>query len=572
MLWYDEYPKRLQFEIDELEKAGFAVVIDPERRVAGQLVLTVIYGLADAEHPLTVVFPSNYPYFAFQVFAPTLALAKHQDPISKLLCFVAHIDSEWNMAADTVAKYLLEQLPEVLKADKGDPSVAEAREGAPITGFLNYMTNSLVVTSDWTLPPENGRGKLVIGVENDVDLNKLFRCAILEVRDMNGDVLGQSDLSIQARYPSRFHARWVRLSGPPKSTEPLRVLDEAINIWPELLKPNFNGEPDVVGLVFADQARFEEQHDIWLFLVRRRFRASVPVKTGRRLPPGDQIQYFLARADRGSRDDLQTRVPRLKPAAEKVVSVFGLGALGSTVAWQLARAGIGRLNLIDHDFVQAGNIPRWIMGWAAAGYGKADVLAKHITHNYPFVETLAIPLKVGSPMDVKSPAGDYESRMARALEGTDLIIDCTVEFTVQNFLADYAWKHGIPYLWATGTPGAWGGIVGRAIRGKTLGCWRCFRHQLFEKKIDAPVFEEGPTVQPIGCFSPTFTGSGFDMDSVALQTVRMAVATLCVGAEHGYPDFDWDVGVVNLWKDGHPIAPSWQTCPLDQHPACDAHG
>lgn len=570
MLWYDEYPERLEFELRALREAGFSYEVDAEKRAGGQLVLTVKCRISDVEHPLTVIFPANYPYFAFQVIAPTLSLAHHQDPYSKLLCFVAQIDSEWNAGTDTVAKYLLERLPEVLRANEDGTAVAEAREGAPVTGYMDFAAGSLVITADWSLPADKQRGRLLIGVEKGSNPNALLRCAILEVHDLDGNLLGEAAPTIKTRYPDRFNGRWVRLVGPPKFTGPLQVLAEATSVWSELKRPIFAGGPDVVGIVFQDEARFKEMHDLWVFVVRRRDREVAP-RGGKRLPPGDQITYYLARPDRGGRDDIQTRIPRLKAMASKKASVFGLGALGSTVAWQLARAGIGRLNLIDHDFVQAGNIPRWMMGWTAAGFDKANVLASYIAQNYPFVEPIPISLKVGASMPLDTPQDTYEKLITQALEGTNLIIDCTVEFTVQHFLSDLAWKRGIPYIWATGTPGSWGGIVGRAIQGKTPGCWRCFRHNQSEGAYPSPSSEEGPTVQPVGCFSPTFTGSGFDMDSVALGAVRLAISTLCIDVENGYPDFDWDVGIVNLWSDGRPIAAHWETFPLEKHKACDAH-
>ena len=135
-----------------------------------------------------------------------------------------------------------------------------------------------------------------------------------------------------------------------------------------------------------------------------------------------------------------------------------------------------------------------------------------------------------------------------------------------------AWKRGIPYIWVTGTPGSWGGIVGRAIAGRTDGCWKCFRHHCHDRRYREPAFDSGPNVQPIGCFSPTFTGSGFDMDQVSIMATRLAVSELCRGADQGYPDFDADIAIADFWRDGKPIAPDWRSHPLTRHSACDMHG
>jgi len=63
--------------------------------------------------------------------------------------------------------------------------------------------------------------------------------------------------------------------------------------------------------------------------------------------------------------------PRLSAAT---VGVAGLGGLGSVVAVILARAGIGRLVLVDHDVVEAGNLDRQHYFIDQVGLPKVDAL------------------------------------------------------------------------------------------------------------------------------------------------------------------------------------------------------
>src|SRR4029077_18050623 len=137
----------------------------------------------------------------------------------------------------------------------------------------------------------------------------------------------------------------------------------------------------------------------------------------------------------------------------------------------------------------------------------------------------------------------------------DIIIDCTVEKTVHHYLSDIAWRQRIPYIWASGTPGAWGGIVGRVLLDTSRGCWKCLCGHLADGALPEPQHEDGADIQPVGCDAPTFRGAGFDLDTVAIMCARLAAATLCRGAVDSYPDFNWDIAMVDLWKDGHPIAP-----------------
>lgn len=569
MGWFHDLPDRLAFELRELKNAGFAYEIDEPLRAAGQIVLTVRYMVGGVEHPLRTVYPTDYPHFPFQVFADTLDLPQHQDPYSKVLCFIANIGSEWD-TSDTICSFLLDRFPKVLRANEGDPTVHEAREGAPATGYLRPQAGSLVVVAEGTLPRDCTRGTLAIGFEPGVDPNALLRGIVLEVRDPEGRVLGTADKTLAARIAGRYEGRWVRLAARPKSTDANKILEEAIAIWPVLRQPVLRGGPDIVGIVFEDDARYREKHDLWTFVVRRRDREVATKRRGQRLPPGDKYTIYLARSDRSSREDLVVRTPRLRFLGNKKAAIFGLGALGATVALQLARAGIGKLFLVDPDNVEAGNIPRWAMGWHAIGWPKHSVLTTYIQQQYPFVAVGSSNLKVGAVL-LPEEQGLDQRILDHAFADAHLIIDCTVETTVHHYLSQRAWSKKLPYIWMSARAGGWGGIVGRAHAGKTPGCWKCFKYHQMDGRYRVPNEEEGADVQPVGCFSPTFTGAGFDLDEVSLTGVRLAVATLSSGTREGYADFDWDVGVVNLWEAGKPIAPDWECHSLEQHPKCDGH-
>lgn len=566
--WYDEHPDILASEIQELEKAGFPCVVDAVERAAGRIVLHIDCRLDGIEHHLKAIFPHEYPYFPFHVEAPALSLANHQNPYSKELCFVADIESEWNVN-DTVAKYLTERLPLVIKAN-ADPTAAEkieAHEGAPATEYMEYMPGSVVVTSDWKLDVSQLRGTMDIKIEEYSDPNQTLRGAVTRLSDICGSTMGDAEPWLKNRYSQPLRARWVRLPGPPKSKTPGDILEEVAAIWPQLRTPAFNGGPDVVGVVFQDHARYRELHDLWIFVVRRRDHLVVQKSVKRRVS-GKQNAY-LARADRSSTNDLLARVPRLGPLLGKKVVLIGLGALGSPCAWQLARAGVSRLALMDHDVVQVGNLPRWLVGWAAIGHYKADVLTQYLRHHYPYIDSEAFVYRLGAP---SIPQEAAEKLTTRFFGDADLVLDCSATYTVSHYLSTLAWRRGIPYVWATGTPGSWGGIVGRAVPGRTNGCWKCFRHHYHDRRYREPAFDSGPKVQPVGCFSPTFTGTGFDMDQLSLMATRIAVATLCRDSEQGYPDFDGDIAVADFWKDDKPIAPDWLTYSLMRHPECDLHG
>jgi len=552
--WFEKSPGLLEEELEALRADGYAFKQNEQALADGRVVLHIEYAIDGEQHTITVNFPDNYPYFPVEIFAPTFPAGPHKDPYTGLLCTLKDSLKTWS-TQETLANFLATQVKKVFTANKPDKAQVaeeglEANEAAQATGYFPYLTSTVVFTGPWTIPAEHRLGKLVIGLEAGNDPNKALRGAVLEVQDAAGNTVAKMDELLAKRYTEKIPGRWVRLNSPPAKASGDGIFEEARKVWPAIAEPRYKGAPDIVGLLFPEETQPEKYEDNWVFVVRFKKKA-------------DTGGYF-ARADRFSKEGYQARVPRLSPLAGKKVLIVGLGAIGAACAWQLARAGVGTLHLLDYDHVQLGNLPRWQFGLGAVGLSKADALGRHLTYSYPFVEILGFHHRLGVFDDCKV--------LTQALEGVDLILDATAEKCVSNFLSDLAKERGIAYVWATGTPGSYGGAVGRVVPNKTAGCWKCYQHHLYDEGFHNPPHEDIPEIQPVGCFHPTFTGTGFDMDHVSLAAVRLVVSTLCSGQEGGYPDFDWDVGVVDLWDETNtPIAPSWTKHTLTRHPNCKAH-
>ena len=72
--------------------------------------------------------------------------------------------------------------------------------------------------------------------------------------------------------------------------------------------------------------------------------------------------------------------------SEAVVAVCGLGGLGSNIAVSLARAGVGRLILIDFDRVDVTNLHRQQYKAAQVGMVKSQALAENLREIAPYIE------------------------------------------------------------------------------------------------------------------------------------------------------------------------------------------
>ncbi len=76
------------------------------------------------------------------------------------------------------------------------------------------------------------------------------------------------------------------------------------------------------------------------------------------------------------------------------VAVCGLGGLGSNIAIALARAGIGKLILIDFDCVDITNLHRQQYKANQIGLHKADALAENLIEIAPYAEITAVTAKI----------------------------------------------------------------------------------------------------------------------------------------------------------------------------------
>ena len=76
------------------------------------------------------------------------------------------------------------------------------------------------------------------------------------------------------------------------------------------------------------------------------------------------------------------------------VAILGLGGLGSSIAVQLARTGVGSLHLIDYDVVEPSNLNRQQYCIKHLGMFKTEALQQQIQDINPYVKTIAHNIKL----------------------------------------------------------------------------------------------------------------------------------------------------------------------------------
>jgi adenylyltransferase/sulfurtransferase len=141
--------------------------------------------------------------------------------------------------------------------------------------------------------------------------------------------------------------------------------------------------------------------------------------------------------------------------------VVGCGALGAVIANTLARAGVGKLRIVDRDFLELNNLQRQVLydeDDVAAGIPKA-VAAKN---------RLA---RINSQIEIEAHVSDVDhTNIEQLLAGVDCLVDGTDNFETRFLLNDAATKLGIPWVYG-GCLGAEGQTL-TILPGETP-CLRC---------------------------------------------------------------------------------------------------
>ncbi|MFZ7946478.1 MoeB/ThiF family adenylyltransferase [Neobacillus sp. 19] len=146
---------------------------------------------------------------------------------------------------------------------------------------------------------------------------------------------------------------------------------------------------------------------------------------------------------------------------EKHVLIIGAGALGSGSSEILTRAGVGKITIVDRDYVEASNLQRQQL------YTEEDVAEK-----LPKAAAAKKRLRaINADVEIRAIIGDATPEMMEELAaGVDLMLDATDNFETRMMMNDISQKYKIPWIY-----GACVGSFGMSfsiIPGKTP-CLNC---------------------------------------------------------------------------------------------------
>lgn len=166
----------------------------------------------------------------------------------------------------------------------------------------------------------------------------------------------------------------------------------------------------------------------------------------------------------------------------KHVLIIGLGALGTGTSEALTRAGIGKLTIVDRDYVEWSNLQRQQL------YTEADA-AGHIPKAIAAKKRLQV---INSEIEITEHIVDVTPlELENLSENIDLILDATDNFEIRMIINDHSQKHRIPWIYGS-CVGSYG-ISYTVLPGKTP-CLYCLMEEV-------PL--GGTTCDTVGIIQPT---------------------------------------------------------------------
>lgn len=210
-----------------------------------------------------------------------------------------------------------------------------------------------------------------------------------------------------------------------------------------------------------------------------------------------------------------------KESQEKIenssVVIIGAGALGSSSAEMLARAGVGKITIVDRDYVEWSNLQRQHL-----------FVEEHAEKRFPKAAAAKQRLEeINSQITIESLISDVHGlNIEEMIKGHDLILDATDNFEIRLIANDAAVKHNIPFI--MGACVASYGTTFTVIPGETP-CLHCLLNHL-------PV--DGMTCETVGVISPV------------VQMVTASQVTQALKILTGEP-VEPVLKSIDVWKDEH---------------------
>ena len=216
-------------------------------------------------------------------------------------------------------------------------------------------------------------------------------------------------------------------------------------------------EPDAEPSDASDNASAAPVFAFWWDGADLKARAQVPS-----FSPDVQVERFDLHRDIFSRN---TGILETDLMAEKRAVILGCGSVGSLVALELARAGVGNFLLVDTDVLEYHNICRHQCGVSDVGRYKVEAVRDRILNVNP-----AACVECARTTAEELPKDRFD---AWCVPGKTLIVGCADNRGADVYANRIAVIYGVPFISVGFWERAFAGEVFYWLPGRDLPCYEC---------------------------------------------------------------------------------------------------
>lgn len=228
---------------------------------------------------------------------------------------------------------------------------------------------------------------------------------------------------------------------------------------------------------------------------------------------------------------------------DKSVAIVGCGSVGSKVASALARAGLGKLRLIDGDLFYPSNLVRNDLDYRHVGLNKPDAVKAHVQEINPIIEVMVRRTLLGGQESAISTEAAISDLVV-----SDLIVDATADATIFNLCSVAAKTGKKPLVWGEVFAGGVGGIIAR-VRPDLEPPPMNARAQLVQWCSDRNVPWSGKESNEYDLIldnAPPLIADDSEVSIIAANITRLVIDTL-IREESIFPFSAYAIGLKNEW-------------------------
>lgn len=228
--------------------------------------------------------------------------------------------------------------------------------------------------------------------------------------------------------------------------------------------------------------------------------------------------------------------------SRKSVAVLGLGSGGSFIVRELAKAGVGRFLLLDHDRLEVGNVSRHECGLADVGRLKANAMRDVVRDRHPAAQVRTSDLRI---------SGTTRNELRGLLHEVqaDLVVCATDNRESRLLINRLCLEEDLPLILGGVYRRAYGGVVQRVVPGVTP-CYQCFVQALPAQASDNEISSAGDAARISYTDRQVAPQPGLSTDIVpiALLMTKLALLEMLDGESPAFASLGADLAApIHQW-------------------------